>query len=85
MSSDLPNEPGANDQPKAERMQMKCVALKDKTVVLDFGGVKLSWLKLGVREARALAIGLLNTAEQAEHPPPEPGVIQLPPGPFPRR
>ncbi len=85
MSSDLPNEPGGEGGPKAERINLQCLAMKDKTVVLDFGGVRLSWIKFGPREARSIAIGLLNAADQAENPPAEPSPIHLPPGPFPRR
>lgn len=81
-----PPEENENGKPDPQQLNIQCGPVPgEKSVVLSFGNVKLAWIKMGIRETRAIAIGLLNAAELAENPPPEQSPIQLPPGrPFPK-
>jgi len=48
-------------------------------VLVEFG-MPVAWLHFGVREARVIAIAILQNADAAEFPPPPGSLIQLPPG-----
>jgi hypothetical protein len=72
-----PDNAQSSEAPAQEiRISVKPV---DGKVLVEFG-MPVAWLHFGVREARVIAIAILQNADAAEFPPPPGSLIQLPPG-----